>query len=91
MSSADGFIEKLPGMKESGDISVTAVYTKAGYDKILDNVGTSEAWTITFPDSSTFVVTGFISEPAFSDPHDGLMTTSFTIVPTGKPVFTPGT
>ena len=76
-------------MKTAGEITVGLVYDSSMYDIILEAIGGSnEAWTVTFPDSSTFVVSGFIANQGAEIPMDDVITSSVTIQLSGTPAFT---
>ena len=85
------------GLIDGGSIPFTIAQSKSetGIDTLetLFSAGTSETWTLTFPDNSRWVFTGFVSGIGGSQPIDGLVTMSFTVRVDGKtpPVYTAGT
>lgn len=93
MDSTSKFKEKIAGMHDAGDITLTINYdgSAAGVANALHAAlltGTAEAWTITYPDTSTDVITGFISGLGTADPFDDKITQTVTIALTGVPAFT---
>ena len=85
------------GLIDGGSIPFTIAQSKSetGIDTLetLFSAGTSETWTLTFPDGSKWAFTGFVSSIGGSQPIDGLVTMSFTVRVDGKtpPVYTAGT
>ena len=87
----------IAGLIDGGSIPFTIAQakTEAGI-ATLDGLfadGTSETWTLKFPDGSTWVFTGFVNSIGGSQPLDGLVTISFGIRVDGKtpPEYTAGT
>lgn len=92
MDSVDKVKSVLAGMVTPGTISITASYVKAtGSTLFTAYADAAEDWTITFPDSSTVIVEGFVTSCSISDPHDGNITESAEIQMTEIPVFTAAT
>ena len=61
------------GAREGKPITLTCVYSKAGYKAALGNVGAAnETFTVTFPDTSTFEVDGYIADVSGTAPEPGL-------------------
>ena len=91
-SSSNGWMEKLPqGVQGIPDITFTVLYLKA-QDTIIRTaaLAAAEVWTITAPDTSTWVATGFVKELSYSAvPVDDVIRASITIGFTGAAVFTP--
>lgn len=86
--------EFVAGLIEAKAWNVTVLYTKAGFDDAYTAVGAdNEAWTLTFPDGSTLVAQGFISDVEGAAPYNGEMTFRVTVTTSvgasGLPVFTP--
>ena len=87
----------IAGLIDGGSIPFTIAQakTETGIDTLegLFSAGTSESWTLTFPDGSKWVFTGFVSSIGGSQPLDGLVTMSFSVRIDGKtpPVYTAGT
>lgn len=93
--SADQFSEFVACMKHGGDISISGNLdtTDAGqvalYTDLVD--GSSDAYTITFPDAGATAWTFNAIVTAFSTdaPHDGKLAFSATLKVNGKPTLTP--
>ena len=87
----------IAGLIDGGSIPFTVAQGKSetGIDTLdgLFSAGTAETWTLTFPDNSKWVFTGFVNSIGGSQPLDGLVTISFGIRVDGKtpPVYTAGT
>jgi len=87
----------IAGLIDGGSIPFTIAQakTETGIATLesLFSAGTSESWTLTFPDASKWVFTGFVNSIGGSQPLDGLVTISFGIRVDGKtpPVYTAGT
>ena len=93
--SSDGFVEKLAGALDEGEMSFSIVYdgTSTGtYDKLntLFLAKTISTWTLTFVDTATYAGSGFISslgKPSFSAP-DQSITIDLGITISGKATYT---
>ena len=87
----------IAGLIDGGSIPFTIAQakTETGITTLesLFSAGTSESWTLTFPDGSKWVFTGFVNSIGGSQPLDGLVTISFGIRIDGKtpPAYTAGT
>ncbi len=87
----------IAGLIDGGSIPFTIAQakTETGIATLegLFSAGTSESWTLTFPDGSKWVFTGFVNSIGGSQPLDGLVTISFGIRVDGKtpPDYTAGT
>jgi len=87
----------IAGLIDGGSIPFTIAQakTETGITTLesLFSAGTSESWTLTFPDGSKWVFTGFVSSIGGSQPKDGLVVMSFSIRIDGKtpPAYTAGT
>ena len=85
------------GLIDGGSIPFTIAQakTETGIDTLetLFSAGTSETWTLTFPDNSKWMFSGFVSSIGGSQPIDGLVTMSFSIRIDGQtpPNYTAGT
>ena len=85
------------GLIDGGSIPFTIAQSKteSGIDTLetLFSAGTSETWTLTFPDNSKWMFSGFVSSIGGSQPIDGLVTMSFSIRIDGQtpPNYTAGT
>lgn len=93
MESTDKFREFISGMADAGELTLTVNYD--GSDSGVANSlnadfqgGTTSQWTVTFPDTSTWVCNGFITNLGHAIPFDDKITQDVTIKLTGKPVFT---
>ena len=86
----------IAGLIDGGSIPFTIAQakTETGITTLesLFSAGTSESWTLTFPDGSKWVFTGFVNSIGGSQPLDGLVTISFGIRIDGKtpPAYTAG-
>lgn len=56
-----GFKEFIPGLKDGGEISVEANYTRAGYSALEALEGTLLLWKTTFKNGDTFEYAGYPS------------------------------
>lgn len=91
MLSTNKFKEKLAGLKDSGRITFTVNYdgsASGNADTIHSNLGTAQVWTVTFPDTSTYVCSGFIQTYSIADPVEDKISQDVTIEFTGEPTFT---
>lgn len=90
MDSPDAYKEFIAGMLDAGEITFAMNYNKASTAalKTAADSRTSEVWTVTFPDGSTWVATGFVSNLSNASPHDDKISGDCTIKISGKPVFT---
>lgn len=84
----------IPGMCDNGELSVEVKYdgSNTGVASALDTAfesKTAETWTITWPDTSTFVGSGFITNLGTATPFDSDITQSLTIKCSGAWVYTP--
>jgi hypothetical protein len=89
--SPSNFGEHIAGMKDPGVIEMEVNYDKTSLAAMIAAIGlANEAWTITLPDTSTYVVQGYIAK-AFGGSTDN--TTKIpgvlSIQCSGVPVFTP--
>ena len=87
----------IAGLIDGGSIPFTIAQSKSedGIEELdeLFASGASESWTLTFPDASKWVFTGFVNSIGGSQPIDGLVTMSFSVRIDGKtpPAYTAGT
>jgi hypothetical protein len=99
LDSAGGFREWVPGLKDAGEITVNAGYTRAGYEQQLaDQAATNPIYyRVTFPlapGQTTPDVHDFRGYPTpaiQADDVGALISMSVVIRITGQPVWTPGT
>lgn len=97
MDSTGGFREKIPGLKDGGDVSLEIHYVpdNAAHSDAADGLvalyaaKTTKSWQIVWPDSSptTFQFDAFISAFQPGAPVDGKLTASVTLSVTGQPDF----
>jgi len=92
MDSTTKWREFIPGMLDAGEITFDVNYdgSDGGNANVLSGAiaEATEAWTITFPDTSTWVASGFITGLGHAIPFDDKITQSVTIKFTGVPVYT---
>lgn len=93
MDSTDKFREFISGMADEGELTCEVNYdgSNSGIADALDTSyqsGTAETWTVTFPDTSTYVCSGFITNLGIADPFEDKITQSLTIKLTGKATYT---
>jgi len=89
--STDKWKEKIAGMKDPGTITFSVNYDGSASgvaNAIYANFQVSQNWTVTFPDTSTYFVAGFINDNTITAPVGDKITQDVTIVATGVPVFT---
>jgi predicted secreted protein len=84
----------IAGMADEGELSVDVVYdgTAAGVGQKLDSAFESkvvQTWTITWPDTSTFVCPGHITNLGTATTYEKEITQSLTIKLTGNATYTP--
>lgn len=80
--------EKIPGLKDAGDIAVEIEYEKSQHAELFDNLFMiKRGWRATLPDGSKMEFNGFINELPVASPLDDRITTSFSIAVSGVPVF----
>jgi hypothetical protein len=88
-----GYKTFVPGLKDAGSFDLTLNYlqTDTSNNRLVTayNAGTSAQYTITFPDSSTFVFTAFVAGVGIAVPKDEKVQRTFTMRIDGKtaPVF----
>jgi hypothetical protein len=83
---------KVPGKQTSGQLSAKLIYQKARYNslKLLKATRLATTWTATYPDGSTDVGSGFLSEVAIEPLSDSAeLSLSFIVEMTGAMTFTP--
>jgi len=92
MDSTSAFREFISGMLDPGEITFDVNYAgaAAGEANSLNTALTAaaETWTITFPDTSSWACSGFVTALGFGDPFDDKITQSVTIKFSGVPTFT---
>jgi predicted secreted protein len=91
MASPDRWKEFIAGMKNAGEVTLTLLYEMGNFDAVQTAFGgPNEAWTVTFPDGSTFVCSGYIKHLGADSKMDDKITQAVTIKLSGEPVFTQG-
>lgn len=91
MDSTDKHKDFISGMIDAGEISVTCVYTKGEASSLYGAIGTTDTFTVTFPDNSTFVASGYVKNVGVAIPFEDKIEQTATIKISGKPTFTAGT
>jgi predicted secreted protein len=89
MTSPDKYKEFIAGLIDAGTISMDVLYTKACYQQIQNALGVFQVWTITLPDGSTFVGSGYINAQGGESPYEDKITQNVGLKLSGKPAFTP--
>ena len=78
----------VQGLKDGGTVDLTLNYlsTDTSHNRLVTafNAGTSELYTVTFPDSSTFKFTAFVSGVGIAVPKDEKVQRTFTLRIDGK-------
>lgn len=89
MSSTDKWRTFVAGIRNAGELTVEIVFDAAEYTKLIAQLSLSTiyTWTVTLPDTSTFICTGFVKTLGGASPHDDKITQSLTIKLTGTPAF----
>lgn len=91
MASTAEWKEKMAGLKDPGRLSFTLEYDGGASgisDKIDDALGVSQVWTVTFPDSATWVCSGFVQAMSVASPAKEKIIQTVTIEFSGQPTFT---
>lgn len=98
MDSPDNFMEFIPGLRDSGEVSFDINYifgnathgSSIGILQDFEDVETTvRNWKIVFPDvgTTTWSFAGFVTGFTLTDPVDTTVTASITIKVTGKATF----
>jgi len=98
MDSPDKYMEFIPGLRDSGELSFDINYifgnathgSSTGILQDFENVETTvRNFKIIFPDvgATTWSFAGFVTGFTLNDPVDTAVTASITIKVTGKPTF----
>ena len=89
MDSASNFMEFIPGSVDPGQMDLVVNYTEEQRGLSIAAVGVVQDWTITFPDSSTYVTEGYINKngAGTAGPNEKI-TSSIGIKCSGLPVHT---
>ena len=88
MDSPSGWEEFIAGLKNAGELTVDLLYETDNHDVVQGALGTSDTWTITLPEASTFVCAGYVNNLGLEIPMDDLISQSLTIKLSGLPAFT---
>ncbi len=87
MDSTDKYKDFISGMIDAGEISFNCIYDKTQASSLYGAVGTSDTFTVTFPDSATFVASGYVKNVGTTIPFEDKIEQSVTIKISGKPTF----
>ncbi len=83
-----GYKTFVQGLKDGGTVDLTLNYlsTDTSHNRLVTafNAGTSEMYTVTFPDSSTFTFTAFVAGIGIASPKDEKIQRTFTLRLDGK-------
>lgn len=92
LSSTAAYRTFIAGMIDPGEVSCEIQYDKTQQATLLSNLAARAAstWTITSPDSSTWVFSGFIKNLENNYTIDDVMMSNITLQISGQSVFTAG-
>jgi len=92
MDSTNKWREFIPGMIDAGEVTFDVNYdgSAAGNANVLSGAldDAAEVWTITFPDTSTWACSGFVTGLGHAIPFDDKITQSVSIKFSGSPTYT---
>ena len=92
MDSTSKWREFIPGMIDAGEVTLDLNYdgSAAGTANLLAAhlTSTAETWLVTFPDTSTWSSSGFMTALGHAIPFDDKITQSVTVKFTGSPTYT---
>ena len=91
LTSTQQWMEFIGGLKDPGTLDCEILYEKDELQKLYAAMGRTQTWTITFPDTSTFVCDGYVKSAPIEIPRDDAMVCSASIKLSGKPTYTPAT
>ena len=85
MDSANQYRQFIAGMQDAGEITAEINYVAAEVNVLETALETeaAETWTITFPDTNTYVASGILTGLDLGVPFDDKVTASITIKLTG--------
>ncbi len=93
MQSPNGWREKIPGLKDAGEIGLELNFVPGGAtfaslmaEMALDGPDAVLPRRITFPDGSTFSCNGFLTGNEPDTPIDDKMALAVTLTVSGEPV-----
>lgn len=88
MDSPEGWMEFIAGMKNAGEAQMNLLYSGANMEAILEALGgTNEVWTITLPDTSTFVCSGYLKALGSQIPMNDKISQTCSLKLSGAPTF----
>jgi hypothetical protein len=90
MDSTSARKEFLAGLVDSGTLDIEINYTKAQVAAVSSALRTSQTWTVTFTDSSTWTGTGYVKSLGQETPTADRISNTFSIKATGVWTFTAG-
>lgn len=91
LASSNGFKEWASGLGDGGEVEFEIQYGKAQVATLYGYIRTTQAFTLTFPDGSTWTGNGHIKKLGGGKvEEDDIIKNSVTIKVTGKPTFTQG-
>lgn len=91
MNVVEKWMAFIAGLKNAGEVNLDLVYHKTNQASVMTALGgANESWTITLPDGSTFVCSGYLKGVGATIPHDDKITQTVNLKLSGKPVFTAG-
>ena len=85
--SSDGYREFIPGLADSGEVSLDVNFTKAELALIWSYVRTERTYMVTFSDGSKWYGNGYVKGITNEAPLDGAITGTVTVKCSGKWVF----
>ena len=78
------------GLKNAGELTLEVLYEKTNMATMLAALGAAnEDWTITLPDGSTFVCSGYLRSIGAEVPVEDRISQSIVLKLSGEPTFTP--
>lgn len=89
MSSPGKWLEFLPGMKSSGQVTLELVYLDTVAQSVFANIAVVDTYTMTLPDGATLVFPGYIKSANLPVPFDDRVSQTVVIKIAGEPIFTP--
>lgn len=88
MNALGRWMKFVAGLKDAKEITLEIIYEKVNMGILLAAVGGAvENWTVTFPDGSTYVNSGFIKKVGVASPHNDKITQPVTLRLVGPPTF----
>jgi hypothetical protein len=87
MDSTSGWAETIPGIIHGGEFTFDINYVKGEMASLYGAISTSDSFTLTLPDASTWTWTGWIADVNPSTPWAGKQTVSVAIVVNGVVTF----